>query len=361
MARDADKEPLKQISRRQFVKSSALAGAALSLGGKAGPLVGKRPRVVRVHDQNATSWDYHSNYYFDYVDQQAVDRMLLKGIQTLMGSPSKSVMLDGLLRGYRRGHKVAIKINCNNRSDRSNEIDATAPVINAVLKGLIAYLGVPERSIYVYDTSREIYTFRIRDRVLWDVNFVESGDDLAQADYDAPISFRMIGDQYCPKVLTQADHLINLPLFKDHLFVLSTMGMKNHFGTTRPGPSYLHSPINENLADLNATHHIRDKTRLVVGDALFGVYTGGPYGVPQQWQTFPDGPTPNSLFLGVDPVAIESVMVDYLIAEQEHHGITLLSHDYLHDAMDVHGLGIHEHRDEQGNYAAINYLEIDLT
>lgn len=100
---------------------------------------------------------------------------------------------------------------------------------------------------------------------------------------------------------------------------------------------------------------------MIVGDALFGVYTGGPYGVPQQWATFPGGQTPNSIFLGVDPVATESVMIDYLIAEQDYRGIPLLSHAYLHDAMDHHRLGFHEHRGANGEYANIEYVELDLT
>jgi len=356
----------RHISRREFVKktSQAAVGVALGLGAleqkRVPPLI-QRPRVVRTYNANATWWDYQSNYYFDFVDQSAVNRMFLLGVRSLMNTNSDRKAWSKLLGGRQSSAKVAIKINCNNYSNQSNEIDATAPSINAVLLGLIEIAGISPENIYVYDCSRPIYSWRIRDRVLWPVNFVQSGDSLAQADYDAPIEFRNINDQYCPYVLTQADHLIDLHLFKDHLYVLATMGFKNHFGTSRPGPSYLHVPIDYNLSDLNATPQIRNKTRLIVGDALWGVYTGGPYGWPQQWETFPGGPTPNSIFVGQDPVAIESVMIDYLIAEQEYHGIPLLSHYYLHDAMEYYGLGVHEHRDEEGNYHHIDYVEIDLT
>jgi hypothetical protein len=357
--------PCRHMTRREFVKSTSRAavGVALSLGAIDRLMADGRaaPRVVRAFDRNATSWDWQSNYYFDFVDQRAVNRMLLRGVQELTGTRSEKKAWRRVMTGYGRGNKIAIKINCNNYADQSNEIDATAPVLNAVLLGLINGLGVPEQNIYVYDTSRPIPTFRVRSRVPWNVNFVQAGDSLAQSDNSAPIEFRHASTQHAPLVLTQADHLIDLCLFKDHLFVLATMGMKNHFGTTRPGPVFLHNNINYNISDLNATPQIRDKTRLIVGDALFGVWTGGPYGVPQQWDTFPNGPAPNSIFLGIDPVATESVMIDYLIAEQEYHGVTLLSHQYLHDAMDYHGLGVHEHRDAQGNYQNIDYVELDLT
>ena len=366
------RHPCQYISRREFMKMTSKAAAAMAfgLGAIRSERItvpdtvrwGRRPRVVRTYDANATWWDYSSNYYFDFVDQQSVNRLVLRGARELMGTASDTKAWSRLLGGGT--HKraiVAIKINCNNYSNQSNVIDATAPTINAVLRGLCGILGIPPGNIYVYDCTRPIYQWRIRDRVNWNVNFVQSGDSLAQPDYNAPIEFRGIGDQYCPYVLTQANHLINLNLFKDHSLVLSTMGFKNHFGTSRPGPWYLHTPIQTNLSDLNATPHIRDKTRLTVADALWGVYTGGPGGWPQQWHTFPGGPTPNSIFLGRDPVAVESVQVDYLIQEQEYHGISLLSHEYLHDAMEYHRLGVHEHWDENHQYHIIDYVEIDLT
>jgi hypothetical protein len=352
-----------QISRREFVQGTSQVAAGVALGltasGQQGPVVGaSRPRVVRAFDKTATSWDYVSNYYFDFIDQAVVDRMFLKSLLVLTGEATVRAACHQAFPTYQPGDKIAIKINLNNTANQSNDIDATAPVLNAVLLALTVHLGMPPGDIYVYDVSRAIPAFRIRNRVPWSVNYVQSGDSLAQANPAAPIQFRNIATQYCPFVLTQAAHLIDLCRFKNHLYVLGTMAMKNHFGTTRPGPSYLHTPISPNLSDLNATPHIRYKTRLIVGDALFGIYSGGPYGRPQRWATFPGGPTPNSIFVGFDPVATESVMTDYLIAEQVYRGVPLLSHDYLHDAMTTHGLGYHEHRAANGSYAVIDYRQI---
>jgi hypothetical protein len=353
----------KGVSRRDFLKKSALVGTGLAVG--AVPQLGatstgekvpvRRPRIVRAHSPNATNWDYQSNYYFDFVDQEIVNEMVRAGALELTRGD-----LGRIAPNYHTGDRWAIKINCNNYSDASNDIDATAPVIIAVLRLLIEDIGVPEGDISIYDTSRPIPGFRIRNRIPYGVNFVESGDPDAEADTFAPITFRNIENQFLPYVVSRCRHLINLPLFKDHLFVLSTMAFKNHFGTSRPGPSYLHSPIDYNLSDLNACPQIRQKTRLIVGDALFGVWDGGPYGWPMQWDTFPAGPTPNSIFLGFDSVAHESVMVDYLIAEQEYHGVPLLSHLFLHDAMEYHDLGVHEHRNENGRYRQIDYVELEV-
>ncbi len=361
MKKDKKECPMGKMSRRDFFKKSALFGTGVMIGANSEfQSIGHkepwdRPRVVRAYSPDATDWDYSSNYYFDYVDQDVVNEMLMQGVLALTRGD-----INKIVENYNPGDQWAIKINCNNYADASNEIDATAPSINAVLRLLIEFLNIPDEDIYIYDTSRPIPNFRIQNRVSYGVNFVESGDPLAAADPLAPITFRNISTQYMPLVVSRAQHLIDLHLFKDHLFCLSTMTFKNHFGTTRPGPSYLHSPIHTNLSDLNANSNIKLKTRLNVGDALFGVWDGGPYGWPMQWDTFPGGRTPNSLFLGFDPVAHESVMIDYLIEEQEYHGVPLLSHEFLHDAMEYNHLGVHEHRDESGNYRYIDFVEVSV-
>jgi uncharacterized protein (DUF362 family) len=351
----------KIISRRDFLKGSALLGAGLMVGfdpkleNDIEHVTDEPPRIVRAYSPDATFWDYESEYYFDYVSQDVVDDMVLQGALELTERD-----LSRIMEKYSPGDTWAIKINCNNMADDSNEIDATAPVIIGVLRLLIEHLEVPPADIYVYDTSRSIPDSRIRNRIPYEINYIEKGDPLTRPDPTNPIRFRFISNQYLPYVVSQSQHLINIPLFKDHSQVLATLGFKNHFGTTRPSPSNLHFPIHFNLSDLNANAHIRDKTRLTVADALFGVWNGGPSGQPMQWETLPGGPTPNSIFMGFDPVALESVMVDYLIVEQKYHGVPVQSHYYLHDAMRHHKLGIHENKDENGNYRFIDYLEIEI-
>ncbi len=368
MSKDRDPKA-SGVNRRTFLKTGAAAAAGVAaVTGKAkaddrGGFGARFSRVVRVYDPQVTDWDYSSNYYWDYIDQDRLNHMVDEGIKELAhvfpGYNHLKRAWMRIMNPYQAGDKIAVKINLNNYAGMSNEMDAIGPPIAALCRGLVDVLGVPAGDIYVYDCSRPIDQARVRTYVPYAVNWVESGDTLAQADYDAPVTYRGISTQYMPKVVTQAQHLINMPLFKDHMFCLSTMAFKNHLGTTKPGPSSLHSPIHTNLSDLNATPHIRDKTRLLFGDALFGLYNGGPYGEPMQWSTFPGGPTPNSIFLSKDPVAHESVMIDYLIAEQEHHGISVISHEFLHDASQYHELGVHEHRGPGGKYNRILYRQIN--
>ena len=108
------------------------------------------------------------------------------------------------------------------------------------------------------------------------------------------------------------------------------------------------------LADINNNPHIRDKTRLVIGEGLYG----NPYRnwqFTERWKIFGND-DPNILFFSKDPVAISSVMTDYIVAERGKQ-----DHQQLH-AGELIGLGVHDHWDafETKQYSLIDYIHIDL-
>jgi hypothetical protein len=106
---------------------------------------------------------------------------------------------------------------------------------------------------------------------------------------------------------------------------------------------------------LNA--HIKDKTVLIVGDALFGHRTTNA-GPPEVWNTF-GGEFPNSFFMSTDPVAVDSVMYDFMNAES---GKPATSQLYLHRAMEL-GLGTHEHWNNATDkvYSSIDFRKIEMS
>lgn len=54
---------------------------------------------------------------------------------------------------------------------------------------------------------------------------------------------------------------------------------------------------------------------------------------------------------------IDSVITDYIITEKNSKNLEILSHEYLHDAME-NNLGIHEHWDLESTYKKINYIQL---
>jgi uncharacterized protein (DUF362 family) len=160
-----------------------------------------------------------------------------------------------------------------------------------------------------------------------------------------------LSDRWLPDLLAKASYLINLPIMKYHGIHPVSLGFKNHFGSlyniVRGGVDNLHEYINPKgshyhsayspLVDLNSNIHIRDKTILIIGDALFGSRDGATQ-VPVPWKTFNRG-APNSLIMGTDPVAVDCVMVDLVNAEK-NMGMKG-AYDYLYCAQDA-GLGMCE-------------------
>jgi hypothetical protein len=89
--------------------------------------------------------------------------------------------------------------------------------------------------------------------------------------------------------------------------------MKNHYGSIS-GPSLLHSNIGNRMAELNALSPIKDRTRLIIGDALTACleYRGSyPY-----WSSDWTG---DSILMSFDPVAIDTMalqMLERLLTDQ---------------------------------------------
>jgi hypothetical protein len=107
--------------------------------------------------------------------------------------------------------------------------------------------------------------------------------------------------------------------------------------------------------DIYNNTHIRDKTILTVGDALYAARINNYNEIPSPWPSF-GNQSPNSLFFSTDPVAIDSVMVDFL---HEEGGVPDGSDDYLVLAA-ASGLGVFERWDDSHQYQDIDYQYIEI-
>jgi hypothetical protein len=268
-----------------------------------------RPKVIRVYSEKAVDWDYKTEPSLDFANQEIINNMLDEGLKELTGRESIDQAWRDILSSYKPGDKVAIKPNFNTINHGYKKIFTSPQVINAVIKGLVESLGIPEENIYIYDLCKIIPDDILRNRIPYSVNYVQgfqlnsiwekiqfrmrrlfdSGLDLP--DTSAPVRMRekVVDEQENP--VTQ--HLINIPLLTNHIYLLASGPLKNHFGTVRFSnynryPSILHGKILEkSIVDLNLNPHIKDKTRLIVYDALWGVYSRGEDDVKRKWETFP--------------------------------------------------------------------------
>ncbi|MEF9476234.1 MAG: DUF362 domain-containing protein [Candidatus Mariimomonas ferrooxydans] len=404
---------LNKISRRELLKklSFAFLASQLALHENSFADTDKKPLVARIHDSNASkAWDYSSSApwdytvepktledmrndefrkerYFDYINEDAVRRMLKRGLCEVTGTDSAGRAWQKILKKYKKGDKITIKINLNNASYReeitTNRLDQTAPLIKAVISDLTENVSVPEESITVADPSRWIHPRIITEKIpfkkihwvdsrstdLWDTKeIVRFTRDLPVRPERANPKKRLLPQKvyfYLARVYTEADHIINLCLMKNHGCGV-TGAMKNHFGAIPPpSPKFLHTGLGEKsyIADLCSSKSIKYKVRLNICDAIFANWHDNVWS-PRPWKTFSEE-SPNSLFLGIDPVAFDSVLLQHITDEVVAQGENapkwvqeaVMKHQFLHYAMEYHRLGIHEHKP----FSMIDYRQIENT
>ena len=197
------------------------------------------PRVVWVHDEDATNWDYGDDYFGreEYVDQNVVNNMTDQGLMALTGTSSVAEAWRELIPNYQSGQTIAIKVNLNSNWDyvcghrcetncdyHQLRINALPQPVNAFIRGL-KQIGVVERDIWVYEASKPI-TGRFMERItnLYpSVRFFDTDDCRENAGWgDSVVGFHPPGGiddpptQELTNVLVNADYLINMPIMKKH-------------------------------------------------------------------------------------------------------------------------------------------------
>lgn len=351
-------------------------------------------RVVSVRDPLATSWDFSCTgsgpcpvYYGDdeYVDQAVVDRMVAEGLERLTGATTVAAAWQVLMPDFVPGRTVAVKLNFNDSimgggasgyGDNDAYVDALPQVVNSLVEGLKSF-GFLEDEIWLFDASRYL-TDRFRSGIHYSgVRYVDrngNGADVEAATFVQGVGVDFTASGYpgshtIADVLVEADYIVNMPIMKRHGGAGITLGLKNHLGSIDgfySGGHAMHDyfylsgshydPAVNPMVDINMSPSIRDKTVLVVGDALYGAWPDNNE-PPSRWSSFGDD-SPNMLFFGVDPVATDSVMDDWLRREG---GFSTAADDVLAVAA-ASGLGVYEHwnNGDDREYQVIDYVEIDL-
>lgn len=357
-------------------------------------------RVVSVYHKDATSWDFQCTssgpcpaYYGSdaYVNETLVSQMMDRGMRELTDTDTLPKAWEVILPSYQAGEIVAIKVNFNDSimgggtsgyNDNDAYVDALPQVVNGVIAGLMTR-GVAEENIRIFDSSRYV-TNRFRNLIHYSsVRYYDrygNGSDVTASTFastqpSAQIDFASSGypasssEHKIADVLVESDYLINIPIMKTHGGAGITLALKNHLGSINgfvSGGHAMHKYFYVNgsnyssesnpLVDINMNTHIKDKTVLIIGDGLFaGLRSNNT--PPESWTSF-GGDSPNMLFFAADPVAIDSVMFDYLARERS---LYQRSEDVLVLAA-REGLGVHERwdNDTSRTYSTIDYKEIDL-
>lgn len=308
-------------------------------------------RVTWVRDLAATPWDGKTGHWWDEgkgINQEAVDRMLSRSLQALTGAATDGEAWQKLFRhfnprhgrgeaGYVAGEKVSIKINCNNAyagyGDDDNQIDASPQAVLAMVRQLVNGAGVRPEDISIYEATRVIpeRVFGLIHAEFPGVHFVDSKGDIANGrepvapvgnvvSYSVPNPY--VG-RSVPKCVKEAAYLINMALVKGHPTTGMTLTAKNHYGTVdvRDHRVYANAwghPMGgyHPFVDMIGSKELGGKTVLFMLDGLYGLRdVNDLVNEHAHWNQLFRGQWMASLFLSQDPVAIDSVGLDFLRTE----------------------------------------------
>ena len=262
---------------------------------------------------------------------------------------------------------MVVKLNlncCQRRVNHKQGFYNTPQVTQALFRQLVRQAGVREADLVAVDASRfvpdsifdpchaEFPGIRFEDCDGEEGRFrtlPDRGTAIAFADPDAP----ELDKTYLPECLTGAVYQINAAVLKGHSLAGVTLCAKNHYGSVYRGdsvgpndrhrgwnPAHLHQSITTTsrplgtynaLVDLMGHPDLGGKTILYLLDALYAAPHQSK--LPEKWQSAPfNGDWTASLLASQDPVAIESVSVDFFGAEPGQALMVGAVDNYLHEA-----------------------------
>jgi hypothetical protein len=302
---------MRKLTRRQFIK---LSGTVAAAGLLVGCGVASKPGVSRedvlkfhpdapskvVHAHHASVWTGTPTELADSAEEnallmpEALREMLDASITELTGLDKARDAWSVL---FSPDERIAIKVN----AFRNGLIWTHVPLVTAVTDSL-QDAGIPAEQIVVFD-----YYTRELEKAGFAIN--EDGPGVrcygTESNYTQQGTVKGINIELSD-ILLECDALINMPVLKSHMLSGISFAMKNHYGSISM-PQLFHYEIGSAMAELNALSPIKDRTRLIVGDALTAClkYRGAyPY-----WSSDWTG---DSILMSFDPVAIDTMALQML-------------------------------------------------
>jgi len=320
-------------------------------------------RVAWMQDFTATGWDGVTGQWWEdrNTDPIAVKKMVSATIQGFTKTTSVKAAWDKLFKynntlkgfaekGYTKGEKIVVKLNLNptgKPEDVWTDRGYPSPqMVYALVAELIEDAGVSGKDIMLSDPSRFIggpIVEKIRANpspefqdVLFEVGNASGlkGYRTAEPDSTAPVWFTMPdGSRYkmCfPKSFSEASYIINYSVVRPHRVFGITSVAKNHFGSVWTfekkifNPSILHAfalwdyPRPNKLKDPHCSPVLlghkttNTKTVLYLAD---GLYAAVNQSKPIVRMASFNNDWFSSLIISQDPVALESVVYDFISNE----------------------------------------------
>lgn len=319
-------------TRRQFIKQTALTAAGLAAGARAGsafsgflkgPFSPEKSKVVLVRNKAVVD-------AAGKVQNDLLQSMLDKAITAFTGQSSVS---DSWRKFIAPEDVVGLKINTLGCQDvrGTDYTQHFSAVIGAVAAGL-RKSGIADKNIVVWDRSEEemkeagLTIQSDPGSMRFIANKVSRRDagDYAAATYPVGSQSSRVS-RILAEVCTS---MINIAVPKTHGGAVFTCSLKNHYGTVdNPNRMHGNNCTNPGIPEVNAIPIIRQKQKLIVGDALLIVTESGP-----RWDRRFIRPF-GGVLIGTDPVAVDAVALDILDGLRKADGMEPIAPRVPHIAL----------------------------
>jgi uncharacterized protein (DUF362 family) len=278
-------------SRRDFLKN-CVAGAILAGVGGLTPAEAAANEAANAKSKVVIARDALLYGASSTPDSSRVQKLLDRAMQSFYDAGDAVTPWKKLVRP---GEVVGLKLN----TIAGPGLSTHNVLVDAICERL-KQAGVKASDIVIWDrTNQELERvgFRLsndgsRERII--------GTDDKSVGYEEKASVYGSVNTRLSKLLTRTCHcMINLPILKDHGGAGVTLAMKNMYGVIHNPGDFHANNCCPYIADLNSLPEIKNKFRLVVGDAMTACYEGGPGFKPQYtWKH-------NGLMVATDPVAVD--------------------------------------------------------
>lgn len=301
-----------KVTRRRFMGTAAAAGAAAVLGVRCGGTGSDT-----TEGDGETDGDASSGTFDDILQGQVA---LTRG-RSSAEAVAKGIALMNGLTFIQPGQKVMLKPNMTGPMPPPDctSCEVLMEMIRLCQEAGAGEVIVAERTYGPFNTAT-VFEFPLceGDTIGMGEAVENAGatfrplDDEPWDEYELPEGTDFTRPLLIPRILTEIDHLINMPALKTHTLSVFTISMKNLFGLVHPDirDNEVHGhPLSADdanrekrmFAQMNHAFH----PILNVVDGIMARTTGGP---------MPPGDTaePNLIITGKDRVAVDAVGVAVL-------------------------------------------------
>lgn len=340
-------------TRRKFIKQITAGAIGITLvdgimpvfASSPFPIGGAKSKVVIVKHSQAVNPS-------GVINQSVIQAMIDKGITEFTG---KNTLSDAWSQFFTSEEIVSLKVNTLGQDSLfgTDYMQHFKGVTTAIINGL-KEISLPEQNMFIWERSDEElvnggYTIQREEGKLRIMGTRQQRKGANEGFNPESYPVGNLSTRVHSFITDLSTSYINIPVLKTHGTAGMTGSLKNHYGSIdNPREFHPNNATNPGIPEINAIPVIRDKQKLVVADALLGVFDGGPrWNRDKIWVN-------NEIIIGADPVAVDTIMMKKLDEKREMEGYEPIEPNAIHLPLSEElGLGNH-------NFSNIEMIEINL-